>query len=454
MPLVSWMENMDMPLMHVHNRAFLMSLILLQLVFAGCGSDTSDGAIREAEWTWMVYMAGDSDISGWAFGDLNEMEEIGSTRDVNIVVQVEFSNEYPTRLYTGTLRGRIVEDHDYLKIGSSLTDLGNVDMTDERTLSGFITWAATNYPAKHYTLVLWSHGLGWKMPTKGMIEDDTSAGSFTLMTLPDIADAVRESGVALDLIDFDSCLMGMYEVAYEFRALTSYLTFSEASFPAEGNPYFYIFNELTANPEMEARDLARFIPEACKQSLEWFTKSAISVSAIERLHAGVKELARKLIETMDDEKDHIRAAIELTTEYDDLGYKDLGDFLDQLKGLTKNQELLDSIGQVETALADLVIENEYSSLDPEDPINRSHGLSIYLPSSGKATLNELYEYSLLSCNQGGATTWEDFLLALVTVEGLTVKQGSSDVFFFGPQDNTRGLAKAMVKLPGREGRVP
>jgi hypothetical protein len=287
-----------------------------------------------------------------------------------------------------------------------------------------------------------------------MIEDDTSAGSFALMTLPDIADAVRESGVALDLIDFDSCLMGMYEVAYEFRGLTSYLTFSEASFPAEGNPYFYIFNELTANPEMGAWDLARFIPEACKQSLEWFTKSAISVSAIERFHAGVKELARKLIETMDDEKDHIRAAIELTTEYDDLGYKDLGDFLDQLKGLTKNQELLDSIGQVETALADLVIENEYSSLDPEDQINRSHGLSIYLPSSGKATLNELYEYSLLSCNQGGATTWEDFLLALVTVEGLTLKQGASDVFFFGPQDNTQGLAKAMVKLPGREGRVP
>ena len=57
------------------------------------------------------------------------------------------------------------------------------------------------------------------------------------MSLPDLAGAVRTAGVHLDVINFDACLMAMYEVAYEFLGLTDYMVFSEEVEPGDGDPY-------------------------------------------------------------------------------------------------------------------------------------------------------------------------------------------------------------------------
>jgi len=62
---------------------------------------------------------------------------------------------------------------------------------------------------------------------KGMFIDTTSAGSHAMTSLADLARAVRESGVVFDVINLDTCLMGMFEVAYEFRGAADYLIFSD-----------------------------------------------------------------------------------------------------------------------------------------------------------------------------------------------------------------------------------
>jgi hypothetical protein len=43
-------------------------------------------------WTFMVYMAGDNNLDPDGVRDLKEMKKVGSTNDVNVIVQ------YPTRL--------------------------------------------------------------------------------------------------------------------------------------------------------------------------------------------------------------------------------------------------------------------------------------------------------------------------------------------------------------------
>ena len=65
------------------------------LFLAGCGGGsvvTDSDPLPESQWTLMVFMAGDSDISQAAFRNINDMEEIGSTNDVQVMVQVEFSH--------------------------------------------------------------------------------------------------------------------------------------------------------------------------------------------------------------------------------------------------------------------------------------------------------------------------------------------------------------------------
>jgi hypothetical protein len=410
-----------------------LPLLVTALILAGCsghGGGTGSSA-PERKWTYMVYMAADTDISAAAEHDINEMETIGSSNDVNIVVQVEFNPMFSPDYSSSTLRGRIINDIDidpsYDVINSPLTYIGNQNMTDPQTLTGFIDWAATYYPAQRYALVLWSHGSGWKAPyssvvTKGMIKDETSAGGSYIMPLQDIADAIQESSVELDIINLDTCLMGMYEVAYEFRGLTDYITFSEERYPIFGDPYDDILWDLTHYPDMDARVLAQVITSECRtfyqylyEALEYevrVTKSALDMSHIDQLHSGLCALAEVMSDNMDSEGPNIQDARGGSLSYYFPEHHDLGHFLEKLSVNSGNVDIDSAIATVEGALSDLVLSNEVFSYDPNDEIYSSRGIAIYLPGSN----GDLDDYSELSCNQSGSFTWVDFLEDLLLFE--------------------------------------
>ena len=50
-----------------------------------------------AKWTVMVYMAGDNNLESAAMVDLKEMAKVGSTSDVNIVVQLDRERDNITK---------------------------------------------------------------------------------------------------------------------------------------------------------------------------------------------------------------------------------------------------------------------------------------------------------------------------------------------------------------------
>ncbi len=95
----------------------------------GLRADASDTGAETAKWTYMVYIAGDNNLSQEAFGDINEMEIVGSTPEVNVVVQVEFSSAFSPGLGSyNTMRGKIVADDSAYVIGSQFEDIGQLDM--------------------------------------------------------------------------------------------------------------------------------------------------------------------------------------------------------------------------------------------------------------------------------------------------------------------------------------
>lgn len=104
-----------------------------------------------SKWTFMVYMAGDNNLSGAGDEDLREMRQVGSTDDVNVVVQFDNAGQEGTRRY------RVLRDGDDL-----VESLGPTDSGDPNVLLDFIRWAHATYPADRYALVLWNHGGGWE----------------------------------------------------------------------------------------------------------------------------------------------------------------------------------------------------------------------------------------------------------------------------------------------------
>src|SRR5512143_548059 len=110
--------------------------------------------LAQRDWTLMVYLAGDNNLSSAGAVDLKEMKKVGSTDHVNIVAQYDRQSataqtvRYYLRKQTSLAADTIMR-------------LGETNMGDPAVLEDFVTWAITHYPARRYMLVLWNHGAGW-----------------------------------------------------------------------------------------------------------------------------------------------------------------------------------------------------------------------------------------------------------------------------------------------------
>ena len=71
----------------------------------------------KAKWTVMVYIAGDNNLDGAALWDIKEMAQAGSTKDVNILVQLDRLADRKTRRFLITKGGGYDQDCIGLSLG-------------------------------------------------------------------------------------------------------------------------------------------------------------------------------------------------------------------------------------------------------------------------------------------------------------------------------------------------
>lgn len=395
----------------------------------GCGgggdSSTTNNSSGVRQWTYMVYMGADNNLSDAGLGDLKEMETVGSSDGVSILVQAEFSPKYSAAAgITDSQTGRVLVAKGVNSL-TTATMIGTVDMASPAALTAFITWAKTTYPAQHYALVIWDHGNGWKertlsSPLRGAVQDETS-GNF--MSLPDLAKGVSDSGVHLDIINFDACLMAMYEVAYEFKGLTDYMTFSEHNEPGEGDPYDTILGALAANPQMTAPSLASTIVDKYDQfytsnNRGGTTKSAVDMSKLAMLDTKLLALAAAL--KIDGASSAVvQLAQSNTQEYSLPTNHDLWHFSDYLANSAAGTAVKTAAGDVKTAITSMVINNQTNGAD----MANSHGLAIYLPSASQTNAQDLGAYALLASNKtvraSATNTWGSYLETITGAGGGT-----------------------------------
>ena len=71
---------------------------------------TQSKTTGQAKWTFMVYMAGDNNLDGAVLRDIAEMARAGSTKDVNILVQLNRIEDNLTRRFRITQGGGFKKD--------------------------------------------------------------------------------------------------------------------------------------------------------------------------------------------------------------------------------------------------------------------------------------------------------------------------------------------------------
>ena len=111
-------------------------------------------------WTMLVFVQANNNLSSFAMQNFNDMAMIGSTENLTTVVQWYQPNKPGIWRYKIEL-GRMVLDQ------CIPVDPAQSDGTTTNELVDSMRWAVTKYPAKQYSLVLWNHGIGILDPVWG-----------------------------------------------------------------------------------------------------------------------------------------------------------------------------------------------------------------------------------------------------------------------------------------------
>jgi hypothetical protein len=392
----------------------------------------------------MVYMAGDSALTTDAGkDDLKEMSLIGSTPDVNIVV--EFDREKDEGSTYRYLVKKSEEGVKFDDIGDIVKDLGEVNSGDPRSLEDFIFWSVDNYPADRYALILWGHGLGWNEwdkekhevdatlgsnrvsgdistgnPPKSLQEyrasqqqyralfriavekhlalysphlerickDEISMQSIDLKELSNVLSKTKDKlGRKIDLLGMDACYMSTIEVAYEIAPFARCMVASEEEVPGFlGWPYDDILNRLVEQPRLNATDLAEHIVYSyinrCKNNGKFDAiNAAFDLSMVDEVARRLDGLARALIEHMPESVTELDNAQRRSKKFIDQW--DIHAFSKELQGLTSDAAVERSAKEIcnilDFGLGKLIIAQSHLLAN----YDQCCGASIYLLHSGR-----------------------------------------------------------------------
>jgi hypothetical protein len=293
-------------------RHIFYSLIFLLILFFSCqsqltlnellrfGVDADKFFVDEVtlpqprkEWTIMIYMAADNNLSVNSINDINEILSIGgSTSLVNVVVCWDKAAD-------------LYEDlHGYYYIGRTksilLKEFASLDMGDPKTatatiasdgIDGFNDFVVRNFKANHYMFIFWDHGAGADRSSsapsnimKSVCDDNPSGTALDEVEQKQIIyDLSTKIGKKVDIVGYDACLMGMAEVIYQLRDCADYVIASEDDVPGPGYDYTFI-NEARTNFNLSSYDLAMAVLNYYKNI--YSTTSYITLSIIDMAYIG------------------------------------------------------------------------------------------------------------------------------------------------------------------------
>lgn len=248
-----------------HYPALRRFLMLFSLVL--CMASCSRPEPRE-KMTVLIYMAGNNSLSYYGPDCIDQLKQGYIPSDSldadNLLVYYHVPSENPKLVkYSRTTTGIIKE----ITLCTYPSDQNSATV---ETFSQVVHDAETLCPAKHHSLIMWSHSSAFlpegyyeKLWYNKMDEAEpvssrvpSQRNSFGKDYGSDSEIEINELAAAMpykyDYLIFDSCLMGCIEVAYEFKDKCDYLIVSPTEIMAQGFPYYMMMDGIFNNKDREA----------------------------------------------------------------------------------------------------------------------------------------------------------------------------------------------------------
>lgn len=393
---------------------FAALCLLLALPIAPLAAQAPPTQGQIAQWTLLIYLDGDNNLERAAVEDFLEMARVGSSDEVQVVVQFDRTPGYDRRYgdWQGTLRFHITPGLTP-EPANALADLGEANMGDVQTLIDFYQWGKTAFPAHRTSLVLWNHGDGWRANAvpqdtrKAICWDQTELDSLDLAELRDgLAQVTRGGAQPIDVMAFDACLMAMIEIDTQIQPYVRVRVASEETEPATGYPYHAILDDLQAHPTWDAAQLAQAIVTHYYETYHGETQSAVDLGAPQTfLVAAVDGLAQALLTHRSAYPVVRNARLKAQTFQGE--YVDLYDLAERIAAGTREPEIQGAARAVLEAQRGTVIHQAHGPYWPG-----AHGTSIYFPAQIE-DWDDAYRGDQLYLDFTTQTRWDEFLVSFL-----------------------------------------
>lgn len=209
------------------------------------------------EYLFFVFMNGVNDLGilGFSMADINEMEMVGSTDKVAVVVEhnvIERTKEglvFKPGANTYFIRKDPNDPQkDRQKASMIVSEVINYtpdgDMGSARHLAVSVKKAIKRFKPQKLILVVWNHGNGYF----GVSYDDVSGNS---MSVADLASALSDIksyyGRKIDIFAMDACLMQMVEVIAQIKDYANFIVASQEYVPGTGYPYDEVLKRINSS---------------------------------------------------------------------------------------------------------------------------------------------------------------------------------------------------------------
>lgn len=352
-----------------------------------------------AEWTVMVYLCG-TDLEsrfGMATYNLKEIARTEANDGVNVVIETggaksweAAQEELGLEISSEKLQRWVYDENGYTRVG----ELPIANMADGRTLTDFVKWAAQSYPAEKYMLVMWDHGGG---SLGGLILDELHDGA--IMSLEDFGGALRSSGVHMEAVVLDTCLMANLETAQTLEDSASYLIAAEEVVPGYGTAYEEWLQYLYDYPGINGKQFGRYFCDAVQTKYAemnddsnslFLTFSCIDLSKIDAVSAAFDAMFAELRGLLDDAETFGLFSY-MTKNTDSYSGTGMIDLMDMARRARKNGLSAKAAGDVIQAVSEAVVANVKGLYH-----SYSQGLSFWYEPTSKASTLDHYARSCRS----------------------------------------------------------
>jgi hypothetical protein len=377
----------------------------------------SVSAVPKAEWTIMIYMAGDNNLSDDCVNALKPVQNVKTGDLIHVIAQFdpadtrvgsqrvvmnhrEKKSARPTSLLAPDSPSKLSKDYVKFEEGpvkfdkdsrqQQKTDPAETDTADPKTLFDFISWSVHTFPAKHYMLLLAGHAGG--IEDGYLLKDENPVSSMSLNGLMQVLRRVKEGlKIQLDILGMDSCLMSMIEICYELSKLDvidMYVS-SQSMTPNPGWPYGQIVEALfhaggkTETEELAATMVNRYINSYVENAVCSGLSTdlaAVKLAATPAVVDEMRNLGRVLRARMGNGSgnEFNRALVHAHWEAQSFNgerFVDLRDLCDLLEKYCRDDDVTTATENVRATLKSVVLSSCFCGIDYQ----YSYGLSVYFP---------------------------------------------------------------------------